>query len=1191
MIHSENQRILKAMEALEQTDLFTDDELILAEDYLLGNVEQKELEHLAFRDMSDIASDKAQKCESALALLMNTGGSGEARRMAQFLFAAGQSTCTALLMPKRFSKDYDFFAPEPEKRVAIYAPKVGDGMYLRSMSTIPNLIKKAEGNPENIIKALPYQKNKTPAGRLALFGAYFVAKYPEAGQDSILLEKQDAQLMREYEDEIVEGLSQIYMDHAVLANWNTIKDAINNDKVDAGILKMAETGYYNVNQYWLQLFGGMSYLNYPLSTRLKNVVKVCLRANLDIMQNIMGFLDARGDWAKRGGEYDEIFGIEPWQYINWAAQKGGIAVLKSQCRHNKEYFLEYMEKADFQVYNTMASVLREVYPGEYQVRMEKGACRQQTEVINAFIKMTDKNVAGEVRAFLEGKTDNIEPLCAYEKKLFDPGYAYSINEFWRLLKSYQNGFGYDALNNKILALMMLCGGFGKYIYVFNYNYVKTEDVKKLFSAVESVKLPLKYQLSGYSDIAASYCLGPDGVKVYEEASLEIFREYLAKRREEMVAAVREVDSAGRSLGLKILSDDPQQNKAEILKFAQDTAKAVKEELLEILYRQRDWEEDIISLLSSKKAADRDVAVRVLAKWDSGKYDSLFTEALEKEKNGKVRALLDSALNGDGGGQSGERNISAADLVKEIHKGNKKRTLAWAYETPFSKVHKKDGGEASEEYLQAILLSYSAMSPCGISPSASLLAEALEEGELALYMNELFDKWLEAGAESKKRWVLYATAIHGGSAIVEKLRHQIQEWPQAARGAIASEAVQALALSPCSQALLIVDGISRKFKFKQVKAAAGKALEFAASQLGITKEELADRIVPDLGFDEKMERHFDYGERKFTVAITPALEVEVFDESGKKLKNLPAPGKRDDEAKAAAAYEAFKQMKKQMKATVGSQKMRLDMALSTERLWKVSAWKDLFVKNPIMHQFAIGLIWGVYEDGKLVESFRYMEDGSFNTENEEEFTLPADGGTGCLESPDAGRSVDNSAGKAPLIGLVHPIELSKESLDAWKQQLEDYEIVQPIEQLDRAVYRRTKEEEQQKSLERFGGCIVNDLSLGGKLTGDGWYKGSTQDGGGFYTYYREDPELSLGVELHFSGSYVGGSNEDVTVYEARFYKAGTIKRGSYMYDEAEDQNSYFLKDVPERYFSEIVRQIASATAASKDRKENWKAGRR
>mgnify|MGYP002508863938 CR=1 FL=1 len=45
------------------------------------------------------------------------------------------------------------------------------------------------------------------------------------------------------------------------------------------------------------------------------------------------------------------------------------------------------------------------------------------------------------------------------------------------------------------------------------------------------------------------------------------------------------------------------------------------------------------------------------------------------------------------------------------------------------------------------------------------------------------------------------SIHGGDEIIPALYHQIQEWPLAARGAIASEAVQALALSPQPQALL------------------------------------------------------------------------------------------------------------------------------------------------------------------------------------------------------------------------------------------------------------------------------------------------------------------------------------------------------------------------------------------------------
>ena len=57
----------------------------------------------------------------------------------------------------------------------------------------------------------------------------------------------------------------------------------------------------------------------------------------------------------------------------------------------------------------------------------------------------------------------------------------------------------------------------------------------------------------------------------------------------------------------------------------------------------------------------------------------------------------------------------------------------------------------------------------------------------------------------------------------------------------------------------------------------------------------------------------------------------------------------------------------------------------------------------MHQFAIGLIWGVYESDKLLQSFRYMEDGSFNTQDGDAYNLP----------------------KHTNISLVHPVELSDE----------------------------------------------------------------------------------------------------------------------------------------------------------------------
>ncbi len=140
-------------------------------------------------------------------------------------------------------------------------------------------------------------------------------------------------------------------------------------------------------------------------------------------------------------------------------------------------------------------------------------------------------------------------------------------------------------------------------------------------------------------------------------------------------------------------------------------------------------------------------------------------------------------------------------------------------------------------------------------------------------------------------------------------------------------------------------------------------------------------------------------------------------------------------------------------------------------------------------------------------------------------------------------------------------------------------MQPIEQLERSVYRITEEETGTAELTRFGGKLLNGLSLSGKLQGMGWYRGSVQDAGVYSTFYREDGDI--GVELEFSGSYVGDENDEVTVYGATFYRARTVKRGSYVYDTIKKENRYKLEEVSPRYFSEIVLQLTKATASSQE----------
>lgn len=78
---------------------------------------------------------------------------------------------------------------------------------------------------------------------------------------------------------------------------------------------------------------------------------------------------------------------------------------------------------------------------------------------------------------------------------------------------------------------------------------------------------------------------------------------------------------------------------------------------------------------------------------------------------------------------------------------------------------------------------------------------------------------------------------------------------------------------------------------------------------------------------------------------------------------------------------------------------------------------------------------------------------------------------------------------------------------------------------------TEEEKEEMELTRFGGVVVNSLSLSGKLQNMGWYKGEVGDGGGFDTYYRYDRNKN--VELDFSGDYIACLDTDVIVYGAHF----------------------------------------------------------
>lgn len=915
------------------------------------------------------------------------------------------------------------------------------------------------------------------------------------------------------------------------------------------------------SEYLLNLLAATSFLSIGHSVVCASFVRLAIA--IDYLENrtsVLRFcMDVGGtSWFfSHIGELEEQMPMPREAYMLWCLKNCKYASpVKRIIKDHPEVVRNLISQVDSEGYQHLLAMTKEMNPMLYRELKSMGAGDFRRKLADELTGRYTKGRAEAVRYLLgEEEADVLYPYVKEWRNMWD----YDSKRCQKLRSLKKNGQE-EQLYRRAVVLEALCMRATYFVSYWTGSYQRPDRavITEMVRLFEEEKLPVGYQMEAFSGIYDSFYQEKDRTGFVNDCVM-VMR---LKKKEwggEVIRLSREGNAVVRFLCIRIMDAYGPEYKDALLACASDSSRQVRELLTAVYEGNREWEPDLKKLLASRKSQERELAVLVLGRWGAENYQEEFAQAYAKEKSKKIRELLADCLGVETKTEEEKKEQSLEELAKEILKGGKKRKISWVYEggKEYPPVPKTDGSPASEDYLAAILVSYADGNGSGVSKEAGRLAEALDQEALSRYVTALFERWMETGAEAKKKWVLYAASIHGGGAVVPILHAQIQEWPKVSRGAMAAEAVKALALNGSAEALLLVDQISRKFKFRQVKNAAADALSYAAEQLGITKEELEDRIVPSLGFDERMEQTFDYGSRSFRVVLSPALELEVYDESGKRLKNLPSPGKKDEPEKAKAAGDAYKQLKKQLKTVVANQKLRLEQALSAERLWEPAKWQALFVKNPVMHQFAIGLIWGRYENGVLQDTFRYMEDGSFNTVDEEEYELPPEGS----------------------IGLVHPIELEEESLSSWKEQLDDYEVVQPVEQLLRPVCRPTEEEKSQTELTRFGGKVLNGLSLSGKLQNLGWYRGSVQDAGVYDTFYREDG--AVGVELEFSGCYVGDENEEVTVYGAQFYQAGTVKRGSYVYDTVKEEHRYRLGEVSPRYFSETVLQLTKATASSQE----------
>lgn len=471
---------------------------------------------------------------------------------------------------------------------------------------------------------------------------------------------------------------------------------------------------------------------------------------------------------------------------------------------------------------------------------------------------------------------------------------------------------------------------------------------------------------------------------------------------------------------------------------------------------------------------------------------------------------------------------------------------------------KVGGALPDAAIVALLEMCSFINPDDVYAGVPAMKEACTSPSLAGFAWSLFEAWLGAGAPAKDGWAFRALGWFGDDECARQLTRMVRKWPGEAAHARAVTGLDVLADIGSDVALLNLNGIAEKLKFKGLQDRARDKIAAIADARDLSPEELADRLVPDLDLDERGGLDLDFGPRQFRVGFDEFLKPWVKDTTGKRLKDLPKPVKTDGAAKAAAASAKWSALKKDARAVASLQLTRLETMLATGRRAKPATFQTFFAAHPLVRHLAQRLVWGVYDtDHPEVAPktmFRVTEDLAFTDASDEPVAI------------NVSESTDGH------IGLVHPLHMREADKTAWGGLFGDYEIAQPFAQLGRETYALTEAEKALHTLDRFKGMKVESKRVRG-LTSHGWRTGQPQDGGGIMWIERM---VTMGGErvpaaLHLpDGLYVGAASE-----EPQFQELGGITFSENYYGT----NPHRVGDLDAVTASEILRAVKLLIEAS------------
>lgn len=490
----------------------------------------------------------------------------------------------------------------------------------------------------------------------------------------------------------------------------------------------------------------------------------------------------------------------------------------------------------------------------------------------------------------------------------------------------------------------------------------------------------------------------------------------------------------------------------------------------------------------------------------------------------------------------------AELEAGLEKAKKPFARAWLALDGLGPLVANDGQPLSPAAVRFLFEAQSREK--AMEPAAAVLPWlAIVDRERARdFATNLLRLWLASEQDSKDRWALVLAGALGDDRIANTLMPWIPKWCDGARHKLAEYASGAIALLRTDHALMLLDALRTRYRsrFRNVGAAARAAFERAAAARGLTPDELGDLCVPTLGFDADGQRTFTTDAGTATVAVLAGGKLVWLDAGTGKPRKSPPSGVPPE------ILAEVKELGKALRETRKAQALRLEQALVRQRRWTAARFEELFVQHPLARSFVGQLVFGVYDaDGILLRSCRRYDNGVL---------------------ADADGRLEELQGTDLRVGLVHPLELIDAQLLAWREHFTRNGVEPFFPQLDRPVHRADAKFGNRRELVLVEGKALAAGTFRGRAERRGFLRGSVVDAGGILDYWKEFPGCGVEVVLELEGMFASiDPMATVKLGKARFVRAGTVRRGSYVFDEVETDEPRVLTfaAVPPVVWSETI----------------------